>query len=97
MLAMTEERLRDTVLRGLSGERFDEGFCPCSNLFLPTGTWRVKAKDGRMSIEAGAVTFSVSENGVRARTPEGYLRGEECYNRIRGIIKSVLSDWLKEP
>ena len=92
MAAMTEIRLREAVLRGLNGERFDEDFCPCSNLFLPVGGWRVCARDGRLSIEAGALRFYVSKDGVKVRRPREYIRGEECYARIRRIIEAAVSE-----
>ena len=92
MQAMTEGRLRETVLRGLGGARFEEGSCPCSSLFLPVGTWKAKARDGRLALEAGAVRFSVSRAGVKSRKPSGYLRGEECYERIRQIIEAAVSE-----
>lgn len=95
MVSMNERRLRETVLRGLGGEAFEEDFSPCSNLFLPIGGWRVTAGGGRVSVEAGAVRFDVSAAGVSSRLPEGYLRGEEHYERIGKIIKSSLSSWRR--
>ena len=92
---MTEGRLRDIVVRGLEGERLEEDFAPCSNLFLPSGGWSVRAVGGSVSVEAGAVMFSVAASGMSAVLPEGYLRGEEHYARIGKIIRSALSSWRR--